>query len=300
MPGTRATFTVPIAPVGWVLVESVPRALPFVDMTATLGARRASNAIALLLRDAAAGGRTAGLRSVATSLARMRVGVTIGARRLALLGQLPVSWIVGCQLVLPARGQEVPAAAREAVPPAASEPWTFGLAAYSYSVPENRDYLQPTLTADRGWLHLEARYNYEDLDTGSLWFGANLAWGDALRLELTPMVGAVLGQTDGVAPGYRGTLSWWQLQLYSEGEYLFDTEDASASYFYTWSELTIAPTEHLRVGYSVQRTKVYETDFDIQRGFVVGIGVENVDLSLYVFNPDESRPTVLFGIGLSL
>ena len=37
------------------------------------------------------------------------------------------------------------------------------------------------------------------------------------------MLGGVFGETTGVAPGYKGSLSWWKLELYSEGEYVFDT-----------------------------------------------------------------------------
>ena len=37
------------------------------------------------------------------------------------------------------------------------------------------------------------------------------------------MIGGVFGDTTGVAPGYKGSLSWWKLELYSEGEYVFDT-----------------------------------------------------------------------------
>ena len=36
------------------------------------------------------------------------------------------------------------------------------------------------------------------------------------------MLGGVFGDTTGIAPGYKGSLSWWKLELYSEGEYVFD------------------------------------------------------------------------------
>jgi hypothetical protein len=42
----------------------------------------------------------------------------------------------------------------------------------------------------RGWLHLEARYNYEALETGSVWAGYDFNAGKKLVLDLTPMVGA--------------------------------------------------------------------------------------------------------------
>jgi hypothetical protein len=58
------------------------------------------------------------------------------------------------------------------------------------------------LTADRGWLHLETRYNYENLETGSAWVGYNFSGGEKLKWEFTPMLGGVFGNTTGVAPGY--------------------------------------------------------------------------------------------------
>ena len=174
--------------------------------------------------------------------------------------------------------------------------WAFSASAYSYFVPDSRDYLQPTFSTDRGWLHLEARYNYEDLDTGSAWLGYNVGGGQKLAWDLTPMLGGVVGNTAGIAPGYNGSLSWWKLELYSEGEYLVDTGDSSASFFYNWSELTLAPVEWLRFGSVTQRTRAYDTDRDIQRGLLVGFSYTHVDLAGYVFNPDESTPTVVIAL----
>ena len=152
--------------------------------------------------------------------------------------------------------------------------WSFSASVYTYIVPDDRDYVQPTFTADRGWLHLEARYNYEALETGSAWVGYNFSGGEKLAWEFTPMLGGVFGDTTGIAPGYKGSLSWWKLELYSEGEYVFDTGDSSDSFFYNWSELTLAPVDWFRFGLVTQRTRVYQTDRDIQRGLLVGFRQE--------------------------
>ena len=55
------------------------------------------------------------------------------------------------------------------------------------------------------------------------------------------MLGGVFGNTTGVAPGYKGSLSWWKLELYSEGEYVIDAGARSGNFFYNWSELTSRP-----------------------------------------------------------
>ena len=177
--------------------------------------------------------------------------------------------------------------------------WAFSASAYTYVVPDDRNYVQPTVTADRGWLHLEARYNYEALETGSVWVGYNLSGGQKLAWEVTPIVGGVFGDTTGIAPGYKGSLSWLKLELYSEGEYLFDTSNSSDSFFYNWSEVTLAPAEWFRFGMVTQRTRVDKTDRDIQRGVLAGLSFKRVSLTGYVLNPDKDKPTFVFAVGLT-
>ena len=55
--------------------------------------------------------------------------------------------------------------------------WSFSASATSYFVPDRHDYVQPTFTADHGQLHLQMRYNYENLETGSAWIGYNFEAG---------------------------------------------------------------------------------------------------------------------------
>jgi hypothetical protein len=196
-----------------------------------------------------------------------------------------------------ARGQDPVTNAPVVVEEEADPGWAFSASAYTYFVPDDDDYIQPTFTLDRDWLHLEARYNYEAKDTASLWAGYNLSGGDELAWELTPMLGVAFGDLEGVAPGYKGSLSWWRLELYSEGEYLAGTEDSSDSFFYNWSELTFALTERCRFGIVTQRTQAYDSDRDIQRGLLAGLSLQRVDVTAYVFNPDDD-PSWVFAVGL--
>lgn len=184
-----------------------------------------------------------------------------------------------------------------AEPPDAS--WSFSASAYVYIVPESREYVQPTFAADREWLHLEARYNYEDLETGSAWVGYNVGGGEKLAWELTPMLGAVFGNTTGMAPGYKGSLSWWNLELYSEGEYVWDPADSSASYFYNWSELSFWAVDWFRIGMVTQRTRAYDSDREIQRGILAGVAYKRVDFTAYLFNPDDSEPILALALGVT-
>lgn len=169
--------------------------------------------------------------------------------------------------------------------------WTFAASVYTYVVPDQDDYVQPTITADYGPWHFEGRYNYEAQDTGSLWVGYGFEGGDELKWMITPMLGGVFGDVNGIAPGYRGALRWWKLMLYSEGEQLISTDDSDESFFYNWSEFTFLPVDMFRIGIVAQRTRAYDSDRDIQRGLLLGATFKRIDVTAYALNLDEGDAT---------
>jgi hypothetical protein len=171
--------------------------------------------------------------------------------------------------------------------------WSFALAASGYLVPTDQSYFSPNFRADHNWLHLEARYNYEEQQTGSLWAGYNFSFGDKVVFEVTPMLGAVFGNTSGVAPGYEASLTYRRIGLSSEGEYVSDLKDQARSFFYAWNELTYSPTDWLHAGLVAQRTRAYHTPLDVQRGVSVGFSYQRVDFTTYVFNAGWTDPTVV-------
>lgn len=179
----------------------------------------------------------------------------------------------------------------------ASPSWSGSASLYAYAVPDDDNFVQPTVAVDHESLHLEARFNYEDLDTASGWIGKSFSVGDNVTLDITPMAGIVFGNTNGGAIGYSGSLAWRSLDLSSETEYVFAGGDAE-SFLYTWSELGWSPASWFRGGLAVQRTKVYQTEFDIQRGFFGSLIVHQWEISTYVFNPDV-KPTVVVGVAFN-
>jgi len=181
----------------------------------------------------------------------------------------------------------------------ASNSWSFSLTVDGYVVPHAEFFVSPTAAADQGWLHLEARYNYENLQTGSIWVGRNFSVGHRLVFEATPMIGGIFGNTTGMAPGYEVSLSYKRLELSSSGEYVFDTKNRNGSFFYSWPQLTYSPLDWLHTGLAAQRTKVYHTSLDTQRGLLVGFSHKKVRFTTYIFNPVWSDPTVVFELDWS-
>lgn len=176
-----------------------------------------------------------------------------------------------------------------------SSAWEFNADASLYFIPGDF-FILPVFRADKNKLHLEARYNYEDRETFSMWAGYNFNGGRKLEYTITPMIGGVVGRTTGVAPGLEMTFTYKGFELYSESEYMFDFENEN--YFYNWSDLTYSPLEWLWFGISGQRTRVYQSDLEVQRGLLIGGGLKNWELSTYFYNIGANDAFVLATISV--
>lgn len=181
----------------------------------------------------------------------------------------------------------------------ANQTWTANAYIEGYYVPGEQGYADPILTADHRWLHLEGRYNYEDLRTGSIWLGYNLNFTStdkSFGLRFTPMLGGVFGRTTGIAPGCVASLTYKKLGFWVSNEYVFDTGDSSNDFFYTWPQVTYTPVDWFHVGIVAQRTFAIESD--TQGGFLVGLSHKKIELTSYILDPGP-KPTVILELGYS-
>jgi hypothetical protein len=177
-----------------------------------------------------------------------------------------------------------------------NEPWTFSTTAYYYLIPNSQNILSLLGYADHKSLHLEARYNYEDLNTASVFAGWRLEAGKNVEFAATPMIGGIFGQTNGFAPGLELELSYKKFDFYSETEFVIVPENSENNYVYTWLELAITPFEHFRTGLSVQRTKLYKGEFDLQRGFLAEYSFWKMTTGVYYFDPFTSGNFLIFSL----
>ena len=90
--------------------------------------------------------------------------------------RIPILALVLAPPAILAQTNQGAAPSAEMPQPAAETPahaWSLSAMIYGYIVPNDSDLALPIVAADRGGLHLEARYNYEALKTGSVWLGYN-------------------------------------------------------------------------------------------------------------------------------
>jgi hypothetical protein len=177
--------------------------------------------------------------------------------------------------------------------------WSSSFSVSTYLAQHGRDFANPVVSADHGGLHLEARYNYEALKTGSVWAGYNLAFGNQLAFEATPMLGLVFGDSTGLAPGYNLVVSYGRVELFTQGEYFFDAGTHSGNFFYSWSELSYAPADWVRFGMVVDRTKVLGSGFDVRRGPLLGFSHKAFDFTTYWLDPGSTDATFVFSVTLN-
>jgi hypothetical protein len=172
-----------------------------------------------------------------------------------------------------------------------------GSAAY-YAFQDAENYLQPTAAADRDVLHLEMRYNYEARNSVSGFVGGNVAFGTAAVLRMTPMLGALVGDTTGIVPALELDLAWNRLEFYTEGEYVIDVTHPSDRFLYSWSETSIWLTNRIRTGVVTQRTRAHHAPRDIQRGLLLGATMAKFEAAAYFFNPDSHDRFFVASIGV--
>jgi len=178
--------------------------------------------------------------------------------------------------------------------------WSFSASLAWYFVPDQKNYPQPTVTADRGPLHLETRYNYEALRTVSIFIGWNFELGETVKLGITPMVGTLVGDSGGPALGLQLTLGWGPLGFTFQGEYVDDRLGEAGTFLYAWSELEVRPWEWLRAGMVIQRTRVFHTPREVMLGPLVGVTIWKLDASVYWLGPGGSGQFVVASLGISI
>jgi hypothetical protein len=195
--------------------------------------------------------------------------------------------------VVPATGQTSTASEAD------KQPWDWSVSLNNYVF--NTEYIfNPVVAADYSGLHLEGRYNYEDLRTISLFAGYSFDAGGSFSIQVIPMLGFAAGQTSGIIPAAELTLSWGAFEWYNESEYLIHPGQQEENYFYAWSELTYTPLDRLFVGLAASRTRLYHSSAAIQRGFGLGYDSSGWTAGAYLMNLGLEDPFLYFSVSLNL
>jgi hypothetical protein len=144
----------------------------------------------------------------------------------------------------------------------------FSAWAELFILPGEQDYFNPTFYARNNKLHLEARYNYEDYSTASLWAGRRFLFGKEVKFVIVPMVAVVFGNTNGAAPGLELEIMYKEVLIFIQKANTFSMSTRPTAISITSTvRWPIDPYKPIRFGMVVQRTRLFESELELQRGF---------------------------------
>lgn len=162
--------------------------------------------------------------------------------------------------------------------------WSGSIAGYYYFIPGEENY--PTIIgcSDHKSLHLEARYNYEDINTASAFAGYTWEKDGKFSYSVTPMAGIAVGHSNGILPGFECSASYSKINFYSENEYMLSFKGKEDNFFYSWTQLSASMFKNTQAGVLAQSLRWYKTEFDIQRGIYAEYAPGNFTFDFYYFN----------------
>ncbi len=144
-------------------------------------------------------------------------------------------------------------------------------------------------------IYAELRYNYEDLQTLSLYGGKTFAWGKDLQFSVTPMAGFSTGRFTGVSLAANTEAEWKNIYLSSQSQYSMSTKKGMTNFFFSWSELGYDISRNFFAGLAIQYTRQQGVN-DVQPGFVTGLNFKNVSIPFYMFNIFQPGRYIVLGL----
>ena len=145
--------------------------------------------------------------------------------------------------------------------------------------------------------YAEARYNYEEAQTFSLYAGRTFAKENRFSYSFTPMVGGMTGKLKGAALGLNMELDFENFNFSSQSQYAMMTGNVSTNFFFSWSELSYRPVSWFYGGLSMQHTQMYRTNALVEPGVMVGFSIKQWTIPLYGFIPYADNRYFIVGVG---
>jgi hypothetical protein len=146
--------------------------------------------------------------------------------------------------------------------------------------------------------YTEARYNYEDINTGSVYVGKNISGGKKMTYTLTPMAGIIFGQYKGFAAAMNFELSCSKLFFSGQFQYSINKTNSANNYFYNWSELSWQFYERLYGGLSIQQTAMYRGKLKTSAGLLIGFEAKQFTIPVYLFDPLSDNRNLVVGLNV--
>jgi hypothetical protein len=151
----------------------------------------------------------------------------------------------------------------------------------------------------RNW-YAEARYNYEDMETFSLYLGRSFSGEKSIAYSFTPMVGVSMGKFKGISTALNVDLELDQFFFSAQSQYSRSTPKGKGSddFFYSWSEAGYQPLNWLYAGASFQQTYT-EYERLLEPGVLLGFSFSRFSIPVYGFDLFNNSRYFIIGFTVS-
>ena len=144
--------------------------------------------------------------------------------------------------------------------------------------------------------YAEARYNYDELNTFSLYAGRTFSGERNLAYSITPMIGGMAGRSRGGSFALNTEFDFRGFNFSSQSQYSINADNRIYNYFFSWSELSYQPLQWLYAGVSLQNTQMYRSLSLNEPGILVGLSYKQWNLPVYSFNPFADERYFVVGL----
>ncbi len=178
----------------------------------------------------------------------------------------------------------------------------IGFEQYCYVKNRKMTALVPILNyeSNNHW-YAEARYNYEEMNTFSIYAGRTFSNNKNLHFAITPMLGGVLGEFKGISSGLNAVLEFNDLFFSTQTQYTASFDKNNNNFYFSWSELGYQPWRWFFLGVTAQQTYLAEANsLESEPGVFIGFCAGMWTFPLYVFKPMTDNNYFVLGINFSI
>lgn len=152
-----------------------------------------------------------------------------------------------------------------------------------------------TFENDKNW-HLESRFNYEEENSFSLYFGKTFTYEKKLSASVTPLVGAVAGQYRGGSMGVNVDVEYRTLFYSMQSQYTFSVSSANEDFLFAWYEVGYQPFNWGFIGFSAQQTHLVQSAASFfEPGVFIGFTIGGWTFPMYSFSPGSTSSYFVMG-----
>ncbi|HEY9005041.1 hypothetical protein [Ohtaekwangia sp.] len=150
--------------------------------------------------------------------------------------------------------------------------------------------------------YAEARYNYEENNTFSLYAGKTFeGTHKKFNYSFTPILGSVFGEFRGASTGVNVAMDLKNLFFSSQAQYTFSPGNPESDFWFSWSELGYEVSPWLYFGLSMQHTHMLQGNANqLEQGAVVGFSFGKWTVPIYSFSTFSSSRYFVLGINLGI